>query len=508
MNNQESYISPDLAEESSLNLAEYYYILSKRKWIIISSLIIVVTLTMYFTFRMTPVYRATTTVVIDKEERKSPLTGESMDFETYVSQSLTFKTHLTLITSRQVLEEVIRRFRPDRTNKNKDTGDVEINPWKEFLAQVRENIRVLLGQEEQTLTPDAELTRAIGGLRARTAISEVTDTRLLKISVQDQNPAVAMDTANSVANAYIEFNISNRLTSSKNTLSWMSDQLYEMKKKLEDSEEEFLAYKQREKLFSIEGKQAVIAEKIAGFNDSLLVTRNKRIELEAKLRQFKRSLASGAGYLDIRSLISNAHIDALNTQLLDGEVEISRLGKVYKSKHPKIIQLKTKINGARKKLTQEVRKEIKSLQAEREVLLTREGTMEKSIADFDQEAMTTNRKELKYNILRRNVTTNQKLYDTLLSKIKESNVTKDADVSNIRIVEKAFLPLSPIKPNKKRNFLMSIILGLVTGVGLTFLLEYMDRSLRTEEDVQRYMDLSVLSVVPEVDKGKSTAYGA
>ena len=495
MDNQKPDISP--------HLAEYYYILSKHKWIIIGSLIIMVTLTMFFTFQMKPVYRSTATLVIDKEQSKSPLTGERMDFESYVSQSLTFNTHFKLITSRQVLEEVIRRLKLDRQDE-----DMEVSAWKNLLAQVKENIRLILDREVPQLTPEEQLTGTIEILKENLDIEEVRDTRLLKISVEDHNPALAMNIANSLAAAYIEFNIGNRLKSSKNTLSWMSDQLYEMKKKLEDSEEAFLAYKQRENLFSVEGKQKVIAQKIADFNDAQLEARNKRLEVDAKLQQLKQTLASGAGILNVRSLIDSPLIENLNSQLLEAEVEFSRLGKVYKSKHPKIVQIKTKIEKTRRKLTQEVNKEIKSLKAEQAVLLAREKAMEKTIADFDQEALSTNRKELKYSILQRSVTTNQKLYDTLLSKVEESNVVKDADVSNIRIVERAVLPLSPVKPKKKLNLALSIIFGLMTGVGLAFLLEYMDRSLRTEEDVQRYMDLPVLSVVPEADKAKSKAYGA
>jgi polysaccharide biosynthesis transport protein len=493
MDNQKPDISP--------HLAEYYYILSKHKWIIIGSLIVMVTLTLFFTFQMKPVYRSTATLVIDKEQSKSPLTGERMDFESYVSQSLTFNTHFKLITSRQVLEEVIRRLKLDRQDE-----DMEVSAWKNLLAQVKENIRLILDREVPQLTPEEQLTGTIEILKENLDIEEVRDTRLLKISVEDHNPALAMNIANSLAAAYIEFNIGNRLKSSKNTLSWMSDQLYEMKKKLEDSEEAFLAYKQRENLFSVEGKQKVIAQKIADFNDAQLEARNKRLEVDAKLQQLKQTLASGAGILNVRSLIDSPLIENLNSQLLEAEVEFSRLGKVYKSKHPKIVQIKTKIEKTRRKLTQEVNKEIKSLKAEQAVLLAREKAMEKTIADFDQEALSTNRKELKYSILQRSVSTNQKLYDTLLSKVEESNVVKDADVSNIRIVEKAFLPLDPVKPKKKLNLALSVIFGLMTGVGLAFLLEYMDRSLRTEEDVQRYMDLPVISVVPEADKAKSKVY--
>ena len=494
MDNQKPDISP--------HLSEYYYILGKHKWIIIGSLIIMVTLTMFFTFRMKPVYRAVATIVVDEMQIKSPFSGQRIDFDSYVSQTLTFNTHMKLITSRTVLEEVIRQLKMDRTDKSS-----EISPWMEILARIKENIRLILNQEEKFLTPEEELTKTVAVLLNKIELQEVVDTRLIKISVESHDPAMARNIANTQASAYIEFNIDSRLKSSKNTLSWMSDQLYEMKKNLEDSEEAFLVYKERESLFSVEGKQDLIARKISDFNDAQLEARNKRLEVEAKLQLLKRSFASRAGNLGVRSLIGNRFVDNLNTQLLDAEVELSRLEKVYKSKHPKIVQLRTKIDKTRKKLAQEIKKEIKSLQAERTVFLAREKAMGEAMADFEQEALTTNRKEFKYSILQRNVETNQKLYNALLSKIKESNVIKDADVSNIRIVQKAVLPLSPFKPKKKLNFALSIIFGLMTGVGLAFLLEYMDRTLRTEEDVQRYLDLAVLSVVPEADKAKTKAYG-
>jgi len=489
MDNQKPDISP--------HLSEYYYILGKHKWIIIGSLIIMVTLTMFFTFRTKPVYRAVATIVVDEMQIKSPFSGQRIDFDSYVSQTLTFNTHMKLITSRTVLEEVIRRLKMDRTDKSS-----EISPRMEILARIKENIRLILDQEEKFLTPEEELTKTVAVLLKKIELQEVADTRLIKISVESHDPAMARNIANTQASVYIEFNIDSRLKSSKNTLSWMSDQLYEMKKNLEDSEEAFLVYKERESLFSVEGKQDLIARKISDFNDAQLEARNKRLEVEAKLQLLKQSFASRAGNLGVRSLIGNRFVDNLNTQLLDAEVELSRLEKVYKSKHPKIVQLRTKIDKTRKKLAQEIKKEIKSLQAERTVLLAREKAMGEAMADFEQEALATNRKEFKYSILQRNVETNQKLYNALLSKIKESNVIKDADVSNIRIVQKAVLPLSPFKPKKKLNFALSIIFGLMTGVGLAFLLEYMDRTLRTEEDVQRYLDLAVLSVVPEADKAK------
>jgi succinoglycan biosynthesis transport protein ExoP len=149
---------------------------------------------------------------------------------------------------------------------------------------------------------------------------------------------------------------------------------------------------------------------------------------------------------------------------------------------------------------EELKREIENLKAERLVLLSREKVLQKTIADFENEGLEASKKELKYTILERNLETNQNLYETLLSKIKESNITGNVSVSNIRITEEAVISHAPVKPNKKLNLILSIIFGLMTGVGIAFLWEYMDRSLRTEEDVRRYLDLPVLSIIPVAEE--------
>ncbi len=485
--------------EQSVHLTEYYYILAKHKLTIIASLVLLVTLTMLFTFQMKPVYQATATMVIEPEQNKSPLTGERMDFESYVSQSLTFNTHFKLITSHPVLYRVIGTLKLDQPDREED---IEVSPWRELLAQFKKNIDLLFEREKKPLTPEERLAGIEETLKGKIEIEQVRDTRLLKVSVEDHDPVRARDIANTLADSYITFNIDNRLKSSRSTLSWMTDQLYEMKKKLEDAEEEFLAYKQTAKLFSVEGKQKVIAQKIQEFNDAYLQARNKRLELDAKLAELGRLSDTRGDILRVRSLVDNALIDNLYNQLFEAEVELSSRGKVYKSKHPKIIEVSSWIEKTRKRLGEELQKERENLNAERTVLLSREKVLEKTISDFENEGLETNRKELKYAILERNVETNRRLYDTLLSKVKESNIVESGSVSNIRVAERAVMPRSPVKPKKKLNLMLSIIFGLMTGVGIAFLWEYVDRSMRTEEDIRRYLDLPVLSVVPVADEVK------
>jgi uncharacterized protein involved in exopolysaccharide biosynthesis len=208
----------------------------------------------------------------------------------------------------------------------------------------------------------------------------------------------------------------------------------------------------------------------------------------------------------VRSLINNPIIESIYAKVVDLEIELSRLAKIYKGKHPKIVQARTELEKTRNSLSQEIAKEKENLKSERKVLFAREKTLESTLAEFEKEALDTSSKELKYTILQRNVDTSRNLYDLMVSRIKESNILQTANTSNIRLVETAQTPIGPVSPNKKRNLLLAMVLGVFFGCGLAFFFEYMDQTIRTEEDIQQHFDLPVLSVIPKADK--SVSYGA
>ncbi len=497
-------------EEQTIHLAEYYNVLVRHKWTIIISLIIMVTLVILNNSRLVPIYRATTTLIIDKEQTKSPLTGQRMDYESYLSESLTFNTHFKLITSRPVLERVINNLKLDRMQDNMgEYGFAEISPVRQFLARFKKNISLLLSRKKEPLTPEERFTGLVQAVGSMINIFPIEETRLVKINVLSPSPFLAKKVADATAQEYINFNIDNRLKSSQSTLSWLTDHIYEMKKKLEDAEEMFLIYKQEAKLISVEDSQKIIAQKIREFNDAYIKARNKRVELDAKLAQLSRIVRSGENIPHLRSLIQNELMNSLYSKMGSAEVELSRLSKVFKPKHPKVMQVRIEIEKTRKQLNQEIEKELESLKAERAVLISREGVLQKTMSDFEEEGMATNKKEFKFNILKRNVEMNQKLYNTLLSRMKEADITGNMDVSNIRITEKAVFPRFPVRPNKTRNLMLGVIFGLMIGIGLSFLREYLDRTLHTEEDVEKYLGLPVLSVIPVGGQagGKSYGYG-
>lgn len=497
--------------EESVHIAEYYQVLVRHKYLIILFLVLSVSLAIKHNSSLIPIYSATTSLIIDKERTKSPITGQRIDYESYLSETLTFNTHFEMITSLPVMERVVKALNLDSQSGEQHQKVVEnIHPFKQYFTRFKKNVYLLkknilsfLGFENESKSPVKKESRAdevVQSLKGIITVEPIEDTRLLNLTATHSNPILARDIVNAAAQAYIDFNISNRMKASQNTLKWLSENLHETKKNLEKAEEEFSTYKRTARLISIEKSQEMIAQKMRDFNDAYIEARNRRLELEAKLEQLSSIMQSKKDITRFRFLISNPLVDLLYGELIKAEGELTEVGKVYRSKHPKVIQIETKITDTRKTIQQEIKKELSNLKTERSVLIAREKVIQNTIADFEKEAMETNKLELQHNILQRNVQMNQKIYESLLSSMKEANLVRNLDFSNIRIMEKAKLPRGPIGLNARRNLLLSVVIGFMVGASLSFFLEYLDRSLKTEEDIKKYLDLPVLGIIPSSGK--------
>lgn len=493
--------------QESIDLAEYYYIILKHKWTIILSVLIMVGLVAFFNVLATPIYEGKATLIIDKESTKSPITGEIIEYQSSQSESLTFFSHFELIKSHPVLRQVVDKLKLMDKKFEKEKTFEKISPLKQFYstwkANVQSMISSILGNTEEPPTPTDKRERMIEKLQKDVIeIKHIEDTRLVQIIASTPFPSLSKGIADEIAQAYIDYNLSNRLKTTQNTVSYLTGHLYETQKKLEDSEKEFLKFKQESKLISMDESQRTISQKITEFTDAYIQARNRRLELDSKLVKIKDASKSKDGIRHLRSLIENELINTLYSQMVQLEVELSRLRKVYKPKHPKIIQITTKFSNTRNKLNQEIKKELDNLKAERSLLVARESVLQETMKDFKEESLDINKSEFQYNILKRNVQTNQNLYDTLLARLKESDLSGNIDVSNIRITERAVLADKPVRPKKGLNLILGVIFGLMIGVGFSFLWEFMDRTISTEDDVKKYLGVPVLAMVPQISVPK------
>jgi uncharacterized protein involved in exopolysaccharide biosynthesis len=491
MNSSNSVVSQvDVTPSSQIEVMEYYHLAMMHKWLIITCTAVGITLALWYNFHVQPVYRAAALLAMSNSQAKSPLTGEALGYDTVVSQTLAFQTHAKLITSHPVLKQVVRELKLDQVHP---LQQAEPGPFRKFIY----NVDLLLGQTPASPPSDKDnMDSLVNELRGKIHAAEVRNTLLMTVSAEDRDPVMAQEIANAVAKTYIQYDISSHLKSSQNSTTWMSDQLFDVKKKLDDAEQEFMAYKQNEQLFSMKGRQEQISKNIDEFNSAYIQAKNKRLELNTKLQELQRTTGPNGNVKDVRALVDNPIINDLYRQRMDAEVELSKLSSIYKPKHPKIVQITTQIDKINKKLKEELNKEVSNLNTEKTMMDVKEKALQNTVSGFEEDALTTNKKALKYSILERNVEMYRQMYDTLLSRLKQTSIVSTAETSDLRIAENATLPTGPISPRKTQNLIIGLVLGLIAGVGITYFQNYFDRSIRTEEDVQRYFGLPVLSVIP------------
>ncbi len=500
-------MEPDNHEENSIHLSDYLGVLLAHRGTIAVFFLITVSVTAFFTYTATPIYQAAAKLVIGSNAKSSSLSGRVEGYESFYAEEMNFNTHFKLITSKPVLKLVAQAI--DLDANARDTLPA-MGFFKAYVSRVKDNLSLIKSTVKEYIKgmlpaalepgypiPEAPVDNTLDRLLSRITITPVESTRIMEISVMDPDPDQARRIANTLAAKYIEFDLASRLKSSTDKLSWMTNELYSVKKRLEDAERDFMAFRQDNSIFSLEGQQGIINQKIADFNTKYLNAKNERMELDTRLGALAAALKSGEDLLQVKALVDNPVVKNLYGMLMEQELESQQLSKVFKPKHPKIREILSKIDATRNKLRVELAKELDSLKTRQKMLVTRENEMKRNIQEFQEDALKADEKGLDYNILQRNVNTSQYLYDTLLSQIKESNILKTGESSNLRIVEEADVPQNPVKPNKKRNMLLSMLLGLFGGAGLAFFFEYLDQSIRNEEDAEKYTGYPVLAVVPD-----------
>jgi len=463
---------------------------------VLVSLIIAVSGMLFFSFLADPTFEAVTKLVIEGQNTTSSVISAEMRYESFQSQVVNLNTHLELIKSDPVINSVIDPLGLDDEARARD---LEVGFLRKILTTTKQNALKILKFRKPDITPQEERQQLIERIKNKITIKLVRDTKLVTISVKDKQAERATSIANALAEKYIDFDLAKQMEATTRKLEWMQNELYHVKKKLEDEERKFFDFKQEQKIFSFKGKQDIKEQKIREVNEEFLKVKNERQQLDAIIEELSRHLAKSGQIANVRSLTNNVTLDKLYNTIVDLTVELNGLYNVYKSKHPIIIQKTTTLEKSKNRFKEELTKEIDNLYARRDMLVSNEKRLLQSIEDFEKDALDTSSKELSYIMLQRRVDENRNLYDTLMDRIRESDLLKNSGSSNLRIVMPADVPVAPISPKKKKNVMIGLVGGLMFGLMLAFFSEYMDRSFRTEEELQMYLELPVLAVIPKAE---------
>ncbi len=470
---------------------QYLSIVHKRRAIILTSLGVGLIVAVLYNYTTRPLYQATVQLLIDKAAPRVLPTSEAV-----TAGVQDYQTEYELLRSRALAEKVIDKL--DLQKSPELTTGPLMSPWERFQ-------RRFLGR-----TPAFEvggdgipLSPAVAALRSRISVQPLPGGRLVNLAISAYDPSAAASVANALADAYIEQSMELRFTASSEATGWLSDRLAEQKRKVEDAEKALLSYKERHGLTDADGGSPN-ADKVTAIEQAAMGARSDRIAREALLNQV-RSLPPGQ-LASVPGLTFTPGVQELRTRLSQLQAEQARLGETLGERHPDMVRLKADIESTKDRLEVELRGSVRVLEAEVQAARAKEGGLDADLDRARREGLEVGRKTIEYEALKREVDTNKQLFQSLMSRAKETGLETELRSTNVRVVERAEAPRAPFSPNRRRNYQMAVVIGLALGIGLAFLFEQADNTIKTPDDIKA-MGLPFLGMVPAVPP-ESSAGGA
>jgi succinoglycan biosynthesis transport protein ExoP len=482
------------SQESTLR--EYMRVLIKRKWMVIAVVVGIFMAVAIASLRQTPVYDAVGRIAVNKADSNLISFKDSTPDTDYVYEQSDLDTEVRILQSDLMALQVIRQMNLDKR--------------PEFGGHSDQKDANLVADPLQTDSNRVSALLAIFHGKLRVAL--IPSTRIIEIRFDSTDPQLAASAVNTLAATYVEQNFKTKFESTMQASDWLSKQLVDLQMKVETSQEKLVRYQKEHEILGTDEKQNITTEKLDELNKEMTQAEFDRMQKEAVYRQTQ----SGDPDAVAAAIISETGgggtgagaglLDKLHEQQANLGIQVAELSTQFGPSYPKIAQLNNQLKEIDRQLQSETNKAIDHLRGRYLAALQRETMLRDAFDKQKQEANKLNESAIEYSILKRDLDSNRTLYEGLLEKLKEAGVTAGLRSNNFRIIDAARVPTAPSEPNIPRNLAFALVLGVISGVGLAFLLENMDNTVRTPEQAQAISALPSLGMIPL--GSKSANHGA
>lgn len=340
-------------------------------------------------------------------------------------------------------------------------------------------------------------------LRSCFDVRQRRGTQLIDITTRHPNPEVAQTISNSVAHAFIQLQLDQRSSGARAVLEFLMAEADKLKSRLKKSEEALQSYKESNQAISLEDRQDTVITALKIQANNLAVARGTRIRIETDVADMERFSGDADSLLRIASVAQQPRIDSTRAQISELQSQISTLRLRYTDKHPKLVQALTQFHDAERSLQHLILQAPTALRSDLERAIATEASFEKALKEQEKQALTLNRQSIDYKALARDVDTDRAVYEAILRKIKETDVARGVQLSDIRIFEPASLPGSPTRSSALKFMAIGAFAGLVVGGSAVFAQTLLESAWRTADEVESATGLPVLGSVPRLKKRAS-----
>jgi capsular exopolysaccharide synthesis family protein len=476
---------PDHAETP---LWEYFHVLLRRRWLILAIFLVVVTHAVVRTNLIRPVYRGTAQLLIERQAPNVIAFKEVTEVNAGWWGEEYFETQYKVIQSRALARRMIE--------------DMNLLDDPEFGGPRKpEEIQALLGAPQGE---SAVMEGTIDSFLGHVSVAPVKNSRVVSVSTDAFRPELASRMANRLCQLYIEQAQELRYQTSADAGQWLGGQIDDQRKKVEAAEVALEKVREKQGIVNIEERRTLLNQKLTQLGSALTSLKTERLQKQAGYEQMQKAPRPE----DLPEVMGSALVQARLADLANLERREADLLETYLDKHPEVVKVRGQVQEQRAKIKAEAQRVIRGAESEYKTAAAKEASVFSALEATKADLLDLEQRAIPYDTRKRELEAAKGVLSSLLSRHKETDVTQELKNTNIRVLDSAVIPRGPIRPQKMRDILNGILLGLGIGIGLAFFLEYLDNTLRTPDDVRRHLGAPLLGVVPELtDKKGSRVVG-
>ncbi len=481
--------------EFSVDLRDCFEVAYRRRWIILTFLVGVFITTLIVNLTIKPVYRAEGRVEFNIQAPKVT------KFEDVVASQLQtrefMQTQVELLKSASLANRVIQKLHLESLllgdSKGKDEAQKNGPGLLHRLAKTLKGWLQSGGEEaNDPARRDMIASREAEAVFAKKLeVQPQRDTTIVKIAFSSTNPTLTRNVVNTLIQEFISWRMDSKIESASTAKQQLEKQIQLARAQLEKSESNLNDFARKVGVVSLDPSMNTVYKQLEQTNKVLAEARTKRIEKEAAWRQVEEG--------DIASLpqiVESKLIQDLRKTYIDLQGEYRESDTTFKDDYPKQRNLNARRQQVAKEIAGEEARIATAIKKEYLTSLKEEQHLQKDMEEKEGLAMDLNDRAARYRILEREVETNKQIHQSLLERFKEIDATVGTDMTNIQVVDQAKLPLSPFKPNIRLNLLLAVVVGLMGGIGLAFVLEYLDNTVKQLNEISDRFRIAVLGVLP------------
>jgi polysaccharide biosynthesis transport protein len=475
-------------EEQAVKFDFYKYvrIVTKYRWLIAGCVLTAVLLAALLTFTLTPIYRATSSLQIDREAMNIVKIDGVQPEEAQGGLEF-FQTQYELLASRSLAERVVSTLglATDASFNTETTS---------FVTFLRQLVTGGGGATEAEAAATVDPTRlATERLMRSLSVVPVRGSRIVKINIDHPDAAVTERIANGYAEVFIADNLDRRFEATSYARKFLEERLQQLRLRLEESEKQQVKYAEDQGIITLNDNKSLSSTDLEATNIKLAEVRADRIKKELLWKQ-----AQATSGLGLKNILDSEAVQANRKLRAELSAEYQQKLGIYKPAFPLMVQLRNQIKELDRQILSEIESIKTSIEADYLAAKEEEETLLTQLEGTKTEVVDQRNRSIQYNILQREVDTNRSLYDGLLQRYKEIGIAGGVGTNNVSIVDKANQPTFPRSPSLPLNVALGFLLGTLFGLGLAVLLDYLDDSFKAPEEIERETGFPVIGLIPKV----------